>query len=135
MPAGPGLWDSSVGWRSGCWSGPVGSASRSRPRANRRSQAAAVPRGNWPATPTCAGRGASADRRMPESSAMAVAALRAEDDRHGPLPIEQRRDLLARLGDLMVERRERFVASVDADFGGRGREETLLAELLVIREA
>ena len=32
----------------------------------------------------------------------------------------------------MVERRERFVASVDADFGGRGREETLLAELLVI---
>jgi coniferyl-aldehyde dehydrogenase len=72
---------------------------------------------------------------MPESSAMAVAALRAEDDRHGPLPIEQRRDLLARLSDLMVERRERFVASVDADFGGRGREETLLAELLVIREA
>ncbi|MFL5335261.1 MAG: aldehyde dehydrogenase family protein [Geminicoccaceae bacterium] len=72
---------------------------------------------------------------MPESAAEAFAALRAEDDRHGPFPIEKRRDLLARLSDLMVERRERFVASIDADFGGRGREETLLAELLVIREA
>ena len=64
----------------------------------------------------------SLGRRVPDTPAEAYAALRAEDDRHGGLTVEHRRELLARLGQLVTERRERFVASLDADFGGRGRE-------------
>jgi acyl-CoA reductase-like NAD-dependent aldehyde dehydrogenase len=72
---------------------------------------------------------------VPDTPAEAYAALRAEDDRDGGLAVERRRELLQRLETLLVERRMRFVASIDSDFGGRSPEETLLAEVLVVRDA
>lgn len=62
----------------------------------------------------------------------AFAALKAVDAREGGLPVERRRELLAALALGLAERREDFVAALDADFGGRSPEETLLAEVLAV---
>ena len=66
----------------------------------------------------------------PGVAAAAHAALKLEDGREGGLPVERRRDLLAALAHRLVERRQDLVAALDADFGGRSPEETLLAEVL-----
>ena len=70
-----------------------------------------------------------------EAAAEAYRRLRAEDDRAGGLPVPERRDLLARLAGLLVERRHGFAAALDADFGGRSVEETLVAEVLGVATA
>lgn len=57
--------------------------------------------------------------------------LRAADRRDGGLPIELRKDLLARLEIATLDAREKVAAAIDADFGGRSREESLIAEVLV----
>jgi acyl-CoA reductase-like NAD-dependent aldehyde dehydrogenase len=65
----------------------------------------------------------------------AYAALRAEDAAKGGLPLAQRRELLRALAAKLVERRAAFVAALDADFGRRSAEETLLAEILGVATA
>jgi coniferyl-aldehyde dehydrogenase len=70
-----------------------------------------------------------------EAAAEAYRRLRAEDDRAGGLPVPERRDLLARLARLLVERRRAFAQALDADFGGRSVEETLVAEVLGVATA
>ena len=71
--------------------------------------------------------------RPPEASPAAVlAALRAA----GPAPpIAERRRLLAALAAELVRRSEAIVAAADADFGGRGAEDTLLGDVLVTVQA
>jgi coniferyl-aldehyde dehydrogenase len=63
------------------------------------------------------------------------AALRAEDARSGGLPLAERERLLLALERGVVERREAFVAALDADFGGRSAEETLLADVMAVAGA
>ena len=47
-----------------------------------------------------------------------------------PYPsLAEREDWLARLERVLVDNAERFVAAIDADFGGRSRHETLLADI------
>lgn len=72
-----------------------------------------------------------------DPAARALAALRAEDERHGSggLPVAGRGPLLAALERELLARRERLAAALDADFGGRGREETLVAEVLATLRA
>lgn len=60
----------------------------------------------------------------------AYAALRVLDDTRGGLPLPERLERLASLERALLARRERLVAALAADFGARGREETLVAELL-----
>lgn len=60
----------------------------------------------------------------------AYAELRAVDRAKGGLELAERVDLLRRLAKALVERRDVFVQALDADFGGRSAEETLLADLL-----
>ena len=66
----------------------------------------------------------------PEPPAAAFARLRAADERAGGLPLEERDALLLALDRRLVARADAFVAALDADFGGRSAEETLLAEVL-----
>jgi coniferyl-aldehyde dehydrogenase len=63
------------------------------------------------------------------------AALRAEDELHGGLSLAERETLLRALEKGLVARRDAFVRALDADFGRRGTEETLLAELLGVLNA
>ncbi len=65
----------------------------------------------------------------------ALAALRAAEARDGRLPIARRRDLLARLAATLRDRAEDFVAALDADYGGRSRYDTLLADVLIVADA
>ena len=67
--------------------------------------------------------------------AKALAALRAAEARNGRLELDHRRDLLARLADTVLARAEDFAAALDADYGGRSRHDTLLADVLVVAEA
>ncbi|MCK8784858.1 aldehyde dehydrogenase family protein [Roseomonas sp. NAR14] len=52
-----------------------------------------------------------------------------------PLDLAQRRELLDRLRRALVERAGALVAALDADYGGRAAEETLLAEVLLVADA
>jgi acyl-CoA reductase-like NAD-dependent aldehyde dehydrogenase len=65
----------------------------------------------------------------------ALAALRAAEARDGRLGLDRRRDLLARLADELLARAEDVAAALDADYGGRSRIDTLLADVLVVADA
>jgi acyl-CoA reductase-like NAD-dependent aldehyde dehydrogenase len=61
--------------------------------------------------------------------------LHAIDRSQGGLSLAERKRLLRALQAAVVERRERIVAAIDADFGGRSAEETVLAEVLGVANA
>ncbi len=65
----------------------------------------------------------------------ALVALRAAEARNGRLPLDARRDLLARLADALIARAEDFSAALEADYGGRSRFDTLLADVLLVADA
>jgi len=65
----------------------------------------------------------------------AYRALRAADDAHGPLPLDRRRELLTRLMRAMADRADDVAAAIDADYGSRGRGESLAAEVLATVES
>ena len=67
--------------------------------------------------------------------AEALARLRAAEARDSRLGIEARRDLLARLADALLARAETIATALDADYGGRSRLDTLLADVLVVADA
>jgi coniferyl-aldehyde dehydrogenase len=67
--------------------------------------------------------------------AEALAHLRAVEARDGRIGIEARRDLLRRLADGLLRQAEAFAAALDADYGGRSRMDTLLADILVVADA
>jgi acyl-CoA reductase-like NAD-dependent aldehyde dehydrogenase len=67
--------------------------------------------------------------------AEALARLRAAEARDGRLDIETRRDLLKRLADGLLARADEIAAALDADYGGRSRLDTLLADVLVVADA
>lgn len=64
--------------------------------------------------------------------AEALATLRAAEARDGRLPLDRRRDLLDRLAQALLRRGEDLAAALDADYGGRSRLETLLADVLCV---
>ena len=67
--------------------------------------------------------------------AEALAALRAAEARDGAIPVEERCDHLARLADTLLARSEDIAAAVDADYGGRSRMDTLLADVVCTADA
>ncbi len=67
--------------------------------------------------------------------AEALALLRAAEARDGRLEVERRRALLAALADGLLARAEAFAAALDADYGGRSRLDTMLADVLVVADA
>ena len=67
--------------------------------------------------------------------AEALAHLRAAEARDGRIGIEARRDLLRRLADGLLRQAEAFATALDADYGGRSRMDTLLADILVVADA
>ena len=67
--------------------------------------------------------------------AEALAALRAIEARDGDLGLEARRAALAALAAEVLRRGEDIVAAIDADFAGRSRTETLLAEVRLVADA
>lgn len=67
--------------------------------------------------------------------AEALARLRAADARDGRLEVDRRRALLAALADGLLARAEAFAGAVDADYGGRSRLDTMLADVLVVADA
>ncbi len=56
-------------------------------------------------------------------------AMQAAHQRDGFADLALRRDRLGRIGAMVRENQDAIVAAIDADFGGRSREETLLAEI------
>ena len=60
----------------------------------------------------------------------ALDALRASQSTRGRIEPDQRKDLLGRLERAVVRSKETIVRAIDADFGGRSREETLFGEVL-----
>jgi acyl-CoA reductase-like NAD-dependent aldehyde dehydrogenase len=72
---------------------------------------------------------------QPSTAAAAYAGLRAIDRRSGGLELRQRQELLRALQHAVIDRRQRLVQAVDADFGGRAAEETLLAEVFAVANA
>jgi coniferyl-aldehyde dehydrogenase len=67
--------------------------------------------------------------------AEALAALRAAEARTGRIGLDRRRELLARLADAVLGRAEDFVRALDADYGGRSRLDTLLADVMLVADA
>ena len=67
--------------------------------------------------------------------AEALARLRAAEARDGRLTLERRRELLARLAEALLRHGEALAQALDADYGGRSRLETLLADVLGVVEA
>ncbi len=67
--------------------------------------------------------------------AAALAALRAAEARDGPLLLDRRRALLDALAAAVLREADALAAAVDADFGGRCLEETLIADLKPVVEA
>jgi acyl-CoA reductase-like NAD-dependent aldehyde dehydrogenase len=65
----------------------------------------------------------------------ALARLREAQARDGRLGLRQRRELLLRLSEAVLARAEDVVAALDADFGGRSRYDTLLADVLIVADA
>ncbi len=65
----------------------------------------------------------------------ALTTLRAAEARDGVLDLARRRDLLARLAAEVNRRAEDIAAAADADFGGRSRVETMLADVVLIAES
>ncbi len=67
--------------------------------------------------------------------AEALATLRAAEARDGRIEVGARRELLARLADALLTHAEAIAAALDADYGGRSRLETLLADVLCAVDA
>lgn len=67
--------------------------------------------------------------------AEALATLRAAEARDGRIAVDQRRLLLLRLADALLTHAEAIAAALDADYGGRSRLETLLADVLCAVDA
>ncbi|GAA0598357.1 coniferyl aldehyde dehydrogenase [Craurococcus roseus] len=68
--------------------------------------------------------------------AEALAALREAEARDGgALPLDRRRGALDALAATMLRRADGIAEAVDADYGGRCVEETLLAEVMLVVEA
>ncbi|MFC7473510.1 aldehyde dehydrogenase family protein [Dankookia sp. GCM10030260] len=67
--------------------------------------------------------------------AAALAALRVVVARDGALPLDRRRDLLRALAALLLREADAVAAALDADYGGRSPEETLLAEVKLTVDA
>jgi len=65
----------------------------------------------------------------------ALLALRAAEARDGRLGLDHRRELLARLAAAVLDRAEDFARALDADYGGRSRYDTLLADVLIVADA
>ena len=65
----------------------------------------------------------------------ALAALRLAESRDGPLSLDRRRALLEALVATLLRHAEAIAAAIDADFGGRSRDETLLAEVKLVVDA
>lgn len=61
----------------------------------------------------------------------ALLALREAERRDGALPLDRRRALLQALADGTLRRAAAIADAADADFGGRNREDTLLADVLL----
>ncbi|MDP6690631.1 MAG: coniferyl aldehyde dehydrogenase [Alphaproteobacteria bacterium] len=55
--------------------------------------------------------------------------MRAAHERDGVANLALRRDRLGRIAAMVRQNQDAIVAAIDADFGGRSREETLLAEI------
>lgn len=67
--------------------------------------------------------------------AEALAHLRAAESRDGALDLDRRRALLDHLARTLLARAEDIAAALDADYGGRSRLETLLADVLCTVDA
>ena len=65
----------------------------------------------------------------------ALAALRLAESRDGPLSLDRRRALLEALVATLLRHAEAIAEAIDADFGGRSRDETLLAEVKLVVDA
>ncbi|MCB4820905.1 aldehyde dehydrogenase family protein [Roseicella aerolata] len=70
-----------------------------------------------------------------EGPAAALAALRALAAQEGVLPPGRRQDLLRALAALLLRRADAIAVALDADYGGRCIEETLLAEVKLVVDA
>ncbi|MGG5811415.1 aldehyde dehydrogenase family protein [Falsiroseomonas sp. CW058] len=69
------------------------------------------------------------------SPAAALAALRAAEARDGAPDLPQRRALLDALAEALLARAEAIAAALDADYGGRSRHDTLLADVVCTVDA
>lgn len=69
------------------------------------------------------------------SPAAALAALRDAASRDGAPDLARRRDLLRRLAGELKHRAEAIAAAADADFGGRARIETMLADAIIVADS
>jgi acyl-CoA reductase-like NAD-dependent aldehyde dehydrogenase len=69
------------------------------------------------------------------SAADALAALRAAAARDGAPDLARRRTLLDALAAALLRRAEEVAAAIDADYGGRSTEESLLAEVKLVVDA
>jgi acyl-CoA reductase-like NAD-dependent aldehyde dehydrogenase len=67
--------------------------------------------------------------------ARALAHLKAAEARDGVLPPSRRRELLDQLAKTLLARVDHIAAALDADYGGRSRLETLLADVLCTVDA
>jgi acyl-CoA reductase-like NAD-dependent aldehyde dehydrogenase len=67
--------------------------------------------------------------------AQALAALRAAEARDGVPGLEARRAMLARLAREVLARAEAFATALDADYGGRSRYDTILADVRLTADA
>lgn len=75
------------------------------------------------------------EAKWPSAVQEAFEALQIAQDRDGPLAVDQRREMLAKLADVLVRRRNDIVDAIAADFGRRSADETLIAEVFVSVEA
>ena len=74
-------------------------------------------------------------RAEPSAVQLAFERLR-QAYRAAPYPsVAERRDRLARLERLLVRNRERLAEAIDADFGGRSRNESMIADILTTVES
>ncbi len=72
---------------------------------------------------------------MPSAAEEALAGLRAAAARDGTPSLDRRRALLDALAATVLRRAEAVAAALDADYGGRSPEETLLAEVKLVVDA
>lgn len=67
--------------------------------------------------------------------AQALAALRAAEARDGAPSVAARRTLLRALAATLIRQADAVAAAIDADYGGRSAEETLLAEVKLVADS
>ena len=58
-----------------------------------------------------------------------LGSMRAAQQRDGVADLALRRDRLGRIAAMVRQNQDAIIAAIDGDFGGRAREETLLAEV------